>query len=124
MKISENQLEERTLIEFGLSAAAMLSNGEFEELAKQFGYALAYERDPAKAIAEDLEAVLCDAGTSDSSDPVQVTVKYFEQNDAHLLAVVECLVTVASGGLVLLGLVAARNGQVINLFLEDLNAVA
>ncbi len=123
MKISENQLEEHTLVEFGLSAAAMLSNGEFEQLSKQFGYALAYERDPANAIAADLEAILCEANTSDSSGPAQVTVKYFEENDAHLLAVVECLVTVASGGLILLELVAARDGQAINLFLEDLNAV-
>lgn len=124
MKLSESQLEKSTLAEFGHRAAALLSKGDFDALASQFGYALALQRDPAKAIAEDLSSILCGRSAPGETESSQVSVKYFEPNDTHLLAVVECLVPMAAGVQILLELVAARNGEAIHLFLEDLRTAA
>lgn len=124
MRISADQLAQESLIELGALAGKLLAGRELRQLSEQFGYALAFGREPAPAIAEDLGRCLCGQDASPASASPQVTVKYFKEKESNLLALVECHIQTAVNAYILLELVAARNGEAINLYLEDLSVVA
>ena len=53
MKLLPAQTDEKSLAAFGKEASTMLMRRDYSGLANRFGYALAYERDPALAIEAD-----------------------------------------------------------------------
>jgi hypothetical protein len=124
MRISADQLAQESLTEFGVLAAKLLATRELSQLSEKFGYALAFGREPAAAIAEDLARCLCGQNASPASEYPKITVKYFKENESSLLALVECYVQMTASANILLELVAARNGEAINLYLEGLIDVA
>lgn len=103
----------------------MLCAGEFSALADQFGYALAFGREPAVAIHEDLLASLSDLGASSLDDTAGSvpSVRYFAANDARLIAVIEQTLPADNAREVLLELVVIGDGAEQFLSLEQISAV-
>jgi hypothetical protein len=58
MLIPDRQTDEDSLAIFAAEAVRLLCSGNFADLAERFGYALAFDRDPAAAIGEDLSLCL------------------------------------------------------------------
>jgi hypothetical protein len=127
MKLLGNQLDKLSLVKFGEEACRLFIAGDFQGLADTFGYALAYNRDLAAVIESDFDHCLSGHSTShgaQGSTIESVTVKNFQPNDTGLLSVVECVLSVDKDARVLIELIAAKNGENTNLYLEDINAVA
>ena len=126
MKLDRDPAREY-LAALGAEAVGMLCRGEVAELARRYGYALAYGRDLATAIQDDLRHCLAEAGGTrligPSENPVQA-VRLFEPNDSNLVAVVECLAPVDSGASVLVELIATRSSAETHITLEDISVVA
>jgi hypothetical protein len=96
-------------------------------LAERFGYALAFDRDPAAAIGEDLSLCLAQlhaAGFRPAPSRPAVKVRYFARNDAGLFALVECVVPTDKGSDVLLELVLTSKGADKHVSLEQISAAA
>lgn len=126
MKLLDNQLDKPSLSGFGEEVCRLFIARDFQGLANKFGYALAYDRDPAAAIEADFERCLSGRDPShneQSSNIESVAVKNFTPNDTGLLALVECVVLVDKVSRVLVELIVAKNGENTNLYLEDINAV-
>jgi hypothetical protein len=127
MKLLDNQLDKPSLAKFGEEACRLFIARDFRELADTFGYALACDRDTAKAIESDFGNCLsCPSRPQNEQDSAveSVTVRHFQDNGTGLLAVVECVITIGREAGVLIELIAAKNGEDKNLYLEDINAVA
>jgi hypothetical protein len=109
----------------GVEALRLLCSGKIVDLATRFGYALAYQREPAGAIQDDLKFCLAELGASSLQTPLDpaTKVKYFKPNDTGLLAVVECLALADDGTQVLVELVVTRNDAEKHATLEDISAV-
>ncbi len=126
MKLSDNQLDKSSLSKLGEEACRLFIARDFHGLATAFSYAIAYDRDIASAIEADFEHCLSDRATSHNEQPLtidSVTVKNFQPNDTGLLSVVECVLQVDKKVRVLIEFIAAKNGENINLYLEDMNAM-
>jgi hypothetical protein len=126
MKITDDQTGSGSLADFGSLATQLLCSGEFHALAQQFGYALAYDRDPAAAIREELSLSLTEIGASSLGQPPTSppSVSYFEPNDTGLFALVEQLIPTNSSGHVLLELVVSGQGPDKYVVLEQVSAAA
>jgi hypothetical protein len=126
MQINENQMDRQTLARFGEDAVALLCRGDFGALAERFGYAVAYGREPAKAIESDLAACLSeDEGTPGHISP-SMSIKYYDANATEstgLVAAVECITHLADGSAVLLALVVTGKGVERHIGLEGINRV-
>jgi hypothetical protein len=61
MQLPESHMDRQSLEQFGQEAASLLLDGNFRAMAERFGYALAYRREPAGAMEEDLVAGLSSA---------------------------------------------------------------
>jgi hypothetical protein len=118
-------LDTKTLAALGVEALRLLYDGNIADLAARFGYALAYQREPARAIQDDLKLCLAELGASSLQAPLdpEPKVKYFEPNDTGLLAVVECLALADNGSRVLIELIVAGNDAETHVTLEDISAV-
>lgn len=126
MKLPDSDFNDASLSRFGEEMANLLKKKDFQRLANRFGYALAFDRDEAKAIEEDLGRCIRRKHNRTShcqSQQPSITVKYFETNATNLLAVVECIVEVDNDW-VLVELIATQNGKDKSLCLEDINNVA
>lgn len=105
----------------------MLSSADIDSLANRFGYALAYGREPAAAIREDLARCLAEVGSAalvSSLMPSSVKVKYFEPNDSGLFALVECIAPTDNGSKLLVELVVTGDEANRHITLEDISAAA
>ena len=122
MKVLESQTGVDSLAAFGAAAAALLRNRQFRSLADRFGYARAFDREPAQALAADLASVLADipgaTGLVRVQEPI---VKYFEPNDTGLFALVECPIRTNASSSVLLELVVSGPGPVRWVGVEDIS---
>ncbi|MHC9087076.1 hypothetical protein ACYX7E_18870 [Luteimonas sp. RIT-PG2_3] len=127
MQISDNQTDETSLSNFGAEAIQLLSSGDGQALADRFGYALAFGREPAVAIREDLAACLAQvhavslAPEAKRSAPA---VKYLEPNDSGLFALIECLALTNTGAGLLVELVVTTSGQDKHVCLEQISVAA
>jgi hypothetical protein len=123
MQISDSQTDENALASLGADAVQLLRCSDFSGLAQLFGYAVALGREPATAIQEDLASSLSELSATglDSSREHSATVKYFEQNDSGLFALVECAIPANNGTELLLELVVTTNKHV---GLEQISAAA
>ncbi|WP_440224818.1 hypothetical protein ACQQ2N_06160 [Dokdonella sp. MW10] len=114
-----------TLEAFGVEATRLLCEGDFATLAERFGYALAYDRDPAIAIREELACSLEELGATALGEAPSTppTVSWFEPNDTGLLALVEQRIPTDNGRDILLELILASNGTETGVYLEEVSAV-
>ena len=125
MQLPGNRTAAADLEPLARQCVQLLCAGRFDALAKSFGYAVALGREPASAIAADLQASLASVGASSLAADVglQIEVKYFEPNDS-LLGVVECSVLASNGSQVLVELVITRRESQAHLTLEQISAAA
>lgn len=126
MKITDDQTDSRSLAELCSLASQLLCSGDFSSLAEQFGYALAFDRDPASAIREELILSLAEIGASSlgeapTSPP---SVSYFQPNDTALFALVEQLIPTDSDGHILLEVIVSSRGADKHVELEQISAAA
>lgn len=117
MKLLPTQIDERSLSGFGEEASVMLIRHDYSGLAKRFGYALAYDREPAAAMEEDYLR----AAASPFEAMPEVKVKYFKPNSTGLFAAVACTVPVAGKAAVLLELIVTGIGEEMHITVEDIN---
>ncbi len=117
-------LETSTLSALGREAVGYLLQNDYPALANRFGYALAYGRDPANAIQEDLARVLGDLGASAIASKqkcAEPSVGFFAPNSAGLLALVECPLFADNGAALLIELVATGSAAKMYFTLEDIS---
>jgi hypothetical protein len=126
MKITDDDTDLKSLELLGRQATALLRSGDFAALAKRFGYAAAFERDPAFAIREDLLSSLTGLGAAGLGAPPAVppSVSYFKPNDDGLFALVEQRVPTDNGSHVLLELIVTSRGPDKYVVLEQISDAA
>ena len=125
MKI-DRRADATSLSALGAEAVSLLCSEDMTSLAKRFGYALAYNREPAAAIREDLRSCLA-AVRAASLTPAPKhtpTVKYLEPNDAGLFAVVECVALTDNGAKVLVELIVTDKQGDKHVTLEQISIAA
>ncbi len=119
----DQQTDPKSLMAFGGEATRLLCSGGIDELASRFGYALAYDREPAAAIREDLSRCLAELDARSLVHGWEVrAVKYFKPNDTKLFALVECLALTDNGMRVLVELIVAGDDSAKYISLEDISA--
>jgi len=121
MQIPLARMDEVSLAASGREAVELLRSGNIAALADRFGYALAFDRDAATAIRDDLATCSLDAanfGIPDSD--ADVTVKYFEPNATGILALIECRFRTHRGTQALLELVVSGQGDERHVTLEQI----
>ncbi len=127
MNLSSNEFNESYLKALGKEAAELLQFGQFAVLAERFGYAIAFEREPASAIEADYLASLAEGPENHlrhlEVGPV-VTVKYFAANSSGLLAHIECVVPVEGVNKVLLELVVTEAKNAKYVCIEQISSAA
>jgi hypothetical protein len=118
-------LDTKTLAASGVEALRLLCDGNIAGLADRFGYALAYQREPARAIRDDLQFRLAELGATSLQPPLDPTpkIKYFKPNDTSLLAVVECLALTDNGTRLLVELIVTGSDAEKHVTLEDISIV-
>jgi len=124
MKLIDSQVNAEALVELGMGAARLLCHGDIHTLARQFGYALSYGREPAVAIREDLNSSLSKVGAASlatAADLPVPTVLFYEANDSNLVALVECRVPADNGATVLVELVVTARGKEQHITLEEVS---
>jgi hypothetical protein len=123
MQITDDQTAVQPLADFGSHAAQLLCSGDFVTLAKQFGYVLAYERDPATAIQDELTLSLAEVGATSLglASNASPSVSYFKPNDTGLLALIEQYIPTNGNGHVLLELVVCSGGEGKHIGLEQIS---
>jgi hypothetical protein len=117
-------LETTTLSALGREAVGYLLQNDYPSLANRFGYALAYGRDPAKAIQEDLARLLLDLGAgavASEQNCAEPSLSFFAPNSARLLAFVECTLLADNGAALLIELVATGSAAKMHFTLEDIS---
>ena len=121
MKLLPGQIDERSLSGFGEEASAMLIRHDYSGLANRFGYALAYDREPAAGIEEDYLRAAISPLEMTTAALASVKVKYFKPNGTGLFALVECVVPVAEKAAVLLELIVTGVGEEMHITVEDIS---
>jgi hypothetical protein len=118
-------LDTKTLAALGVEALRLLCDGNIADLADRFGYALTYQREPVRAIQDDLNSCLTELGATSLLPPLDSTpkVKYFKPNDTGLLTVVECLALTDKGTRVLVELIVAGSDVEKHVTLEGISPV-
>jgi hypothetical protein len=126
MKISYDQTFQKPLAAFGLEVVQMFKDCDYALVADRFGYALAYDRPLADAIASDVKSCLSAEGRSaviaKAKEP-RISVKYFEQpNSIALFGLVECFLPLdRDDGELLVELIVSTNKTDFHLWLEDVS---
>lgn len=127
MKLLASQIDEASLSQLGEEAVSLLEKRDFRSLADRFGYALAFDKDPATAIEEDLQSCINEFQTlpdPQNPAPPSIVVKYFKQNDSALFALVECVFTTSKGCPILAELIVTSKGEVKYATLEQVSLTA
>ncbi|WP_114238793.1 hypothetical protein [Dyella sp. C9] len=126
MRINEGQMDRQALARFGEEAIALLKAGDFVALAARFGYALAYGREPAKAMESDLIACLSeDEGSPGPMNP-SIAIKYYDAQAVESIGVsaaIECTTRLAHNSAILLALVVTGSGEEHHVSLEGFSRV-
>jgi hypothetical protein len=79
-------IDTKSLAALGVEALHLLCSGNIAALADRFGYALAYDREPATAIKDDMRFCLEQLGSSSLELPLDPApkVQYFKPYCARL----------------------------------------
>jgi len=114
-------IDVHSLSQLGAEAVALFATRDFQDLADRFGYALAYDRDPAQAIAADLESALLNRREPPEKQTPSITVKYFKPNSTKLVALVECVMLFDNKVPILVELIVNSFDGGMNIYLEDVS---
>lgn len=114
-------IDVHSLSQLGAEAVALFATRDFQGLADRFGYALAYDRDPAQAIAADLESALLNSQEPSEQETPSITVKYFKPNSTRLVALVECVMLFDDKVPILVELIVNSFDGGMNVYLEDVS---
>jgi len=114
-------IDVHSLSQLGAEAVALFATRDFQGLADRFGYALAYDRDPAQAIAADLASALLNGQEPSEQNAPSITVKYFKPNSTRLVALVECVMLFDNKVPILVELIVNSFDGGMNIYLEDVN---
>ena len=122
----DGRTDTTSLSALGVEAVRLLCSQDINGLATRFGYALAFDREPAVAIEEDLRSCLVELrAASLVPAPKQTsTVKYLEPNDSGLFAVVESLALTDNGAKVLVELIVTDKQGEKHITLEQISVAA
>ena len=94
MRIAYDQTYEAPLANFGSELVRMIKDRNYDQICNRFGYALAFGRPLADAVASDIELCLMGDGRSaviNLAYEARILVKYFKQpNSSNLFGLVEC----------------------------------
>jgi hypothetical protein len=123
MKLAPSDLDQSSLARIGAEGAALISSGKLQALHTTFGYALAFDRAPLKALEDDIAAALAEVGASgfDNSNQSSVKVSYFKQNDSGIDGLVACHIPASNGRHILAEFVFTRSTSEANLMLEQVS---
>jgi len=125
MELSASPSDSSALRAAARQCAHLLCAGDFEAIARSFGYAVALGREPAAAISADLTASLREVGASGlvvNAEP-EITIKYFEPHQP-LLAAAECELSTLNHRHILMALVVTGSKGRTHITLEQLSAAA
>ncbi|CAM3726678.1 hypothetical protein [Roseateles saccharophilus] len=122
MELDAAPVDRALLHALGKQCAQLLHDGNFDALAKHFGYAVAFNRPLATAIEADLRIALTEAGASGlaASIDAQIGTTFFKPGQ-NLLAVVECSLPTSDGGVVLAELVVTHQDGRAWITLEEIS---
>ncbi len=125
MRLSQDRLDAASLAELGLEARQLLVAGDISALSQRYGYALAFDRDPANAIRAELASSLAEmgAGRLIAADWEEPCVSYFKPSETGLFALVECSAPTENGHSILIEIIITTNGEESHATLEQLSAV-
>nr|CAP47647.1 putative integron gene cassette protein [uncultured bacterium] len=122
------QTNDETLSRLGENVASLILGKKYTELAKHYGHALAFGKEPDKAIESELQSCLSEAGENSKLSLVKkptIEVKYFNENESNLLAAVECRIMLENQpGQVLLELIVSGSNTRNNVMLEQISFIA
>jgi hypothetical protein len=129
VKITYDQTFEKPLAHFGAELVQMIKDRTYDLIAGRFGYALAFDRSHADAIASDIELCLTEEGRTGALSPTRearILVKYFKQpNDSNLFGLVECFLPLdQDGGELLAELIVTISDNDYYVTLEDVSYAA
>ena len=71
MQITDNHIDEVSLTALGTEANCLLCSGNIPTLVERFGYARAFDREPATAIRENLASCLAELRTTNLVVPAE-----------------------------------------------------
>lgn len=126
MKLLPNQVDNSHFSRLGEELVLLFEKRDFCSIADRYGYALAYGRDPAKAIEEELQSCYSEFQILPQPKDVvapSIVVKRFPENDLSIVAVIECFF-MAEGCRVLAELIVTGKGEDQHVSLEQVSLVA
>lgn len=121
MEITPDDLNNEFLGSLGEEAVALLHGRFFERLIEKFPYAVAFDRNPAEAIEQDLESCLRDDEQAYGLVGPSITVKYFRPGQSFLVAVVECLTQFPGEKMILLDLIVSVGKSGMHVCVESIS---
>jgi hypothetical protein len=127
MRLHAECITESGLVELGKEAVRLLATGDLNSLASQFGYALAFGRDPCEAIQADLIQSLAEVNATSVGSTIphpEPSVRFLQGATAGVVGVIECQVKTNTGSEILLELVLSVKGNEKHLTLEQISAAA
>jgi hypothetical protein len=127
MKLLASQIDQASLAHLGEEVVSLLQQRDFLALADRFGYALAFGKPPATAIADDLQRSMAERQALPTEQNVvapSIGVKYFQPNETGLFALVECVFDAAPGCPLLAELIVTSNGKDQYVTLEEVSSAA
>jgi hypothetical protein len=129
VKINYDQTFQKPLTAFGQQLVQMLKDRNYLEIAGHFGFALAFDKPPAEAVAYRIVNCLTGDGRQASiarADEARISVKYFEQpNELSLFGVVMCFLPLEhDDGELMAELIVSTSKDEFHLWLEDISYAA
>lgn len=124
MKLLPNQVDHNLFSRLREELVTLFEKRDFCSIADRFGYALAYGRDPAKAIEAELLSCFSEFRMLPQPQVVvspSIVVKRFTDNDLSLVAVIECHFFMAGGCPVLAELIVTGKGEDMHVSLEQVS---
>lgn len=119
-------MTEAELNEIGVEVVGLLRNRDYRKISDKYSYALCFDRESSLAIKEDFEAALNEAVGEIENSIFTVNIKYFDENECLLVALIECDFPLERSTGVFIELIQNSKGAVyiegISSYHGDLNA--
>lgn len=123
MKLTTDKPSRKELQQFSLEAAELLVGKHFSEIAKRYGYAMAYGREIGAAIQEDFNTYKSVSALSNNGKLGvlrSLDITFYKKNDSNLVAAADCIVQVDDETQIGMNLVVTFDGASYYISLEDL----
>jgi hypothetical protein len=124
MKAALTHFSDHALAQLGTEASRLVASGNLTLLHQQFGYDLAFDREPLAALEQDIALVLSEVGASAFGDSSQstCTVSHFKPDETGLTSLVECLLPTNGDRAVLVELILFARDSEGHLTLEQISS--